>query len=71
MRPTSASTSNDPLILYSPTNATVTILDSDSYGNLNFAAPVNAGIPNFNILQNAPGQALITVIRTGLARQAR
>jgi uncharacterized delta-60 repeat protein/uncharacterized repeat protein (TIGR01451 family) len=52
------STNNDGLILLAPTNATVAILESDSYGNLGFA------VPNFNIMQNA-GQALITVVRTG------
>jgi uncharacterized delta-60 repeat protein len=46
-----------------PTNATLTILESDSYGTLNFAAPLSYGLPNFMIAQNA-GQALITVART-------
>lgn len=57
-------TNNDNLILYAPTNATLTIVESDSYGSLNFAAPVSDGVPNFNVLQNA-GQALITVVRSG------
>lgn len=48
---------NDNLILTTPSNASLTILDSDSYGGLAFAAP------NFSVLQTA-GQALITVIRT-------
>ena len=50
-------TSSNNLILTSPSNAAVTILDSDAFGGLSFA------VPDFNILQNA-GQALITVIRT-------
>jgi uncharacterized repeat protein (TIGR01451 family)/uncharacterized delta-60 repeat protein len=45
------------LILNSPSNAVLTILDSDNFGGLSFVTP------NFNIMQNA-GQALITVIRT-------
>lgn len=48
----------DGLILFPPTNAIVTIVESDSYGQLNFVAP------NFNIMQTA-GQAIITVARTG------
>ena len=46
-----------------PITATLTILESDSYGALDFAAPLNNGVPNFNIAQNA-GQALITIVRT-------
>lgn len=45
-------------VLASPSNAVLTIQDTDSYGNLNFLTP------NFNIFQNG-GQALITVTRTG------
>ncbi len=48
--------SNNNLILTSPSNAVLTILESDSYGTFSFAAP------NFNVLQNS-GQALITVVR--------
>jgi uncharacterized repeat protein (TIGR01451 family)/uncharacterized delta-60 repeat protein len=48
--------SNNNLILSSPSNAVLNIVDSDSYGTLSFAAP------NFNVLQNS-GQALITVTR--------
>jgi uncharacterized delta-60 repeat protein/uncharacterized repeat protein (TIGR01451 family) len=50
-------TSSNNLILASPSNAVVTIADSDFYGALNFVTP------NFNVLQSA-GQALITVNRT-------
>jgi len=50
--------SSNNLILTSPSNAVVTILESDSYGSLNFVAQ------NFNIMQTA-GEALITVARTG------
>jgi uncharacterized delta-60 repeat protein/uncharacterized repeat protein (TIGR01451 family) len=45
-------------VLASPSNAVLTIQDTDSYGNLNFLTP------DFNIFQNG-GQALITVTRTG------
>ena len=45
-------------VLTSPSNAVLTIQDSDSYGNLSFLTPV------FNVFQNG-GQALITVTRTG------
>jgi uncharacterized delta-60 repeat protein len=58
------SPNNDSLILFPPSTATLTIVESDSYGNLNFAAPPSSGVPNFNILQNS-GQAVITVVRTG------
>ncbi len=47
-----------PQVLASPSNAVLTIADTDSYGNLNFLTP------QFNIFQNG-GQALITVTRTG------
>jgi uncharacterized repeat protein (TIGR01451 family)/uncharacterized delta-60 repeat protein len=50
-------TSSNNLILTSPSTAVLTIVDTDSYGDLSFV------VPNFNILQNA-GQALITVVRT-------
>ncbi|HEY3862841.1 MAG TPA: Calx-beta domain-containing protein [Verrucomicrobiae bacterium] len=59
------SINNDSFILNSavgPITDTLTILDSDSYGTLNFAAPASFGLPNFNIAQNA-GQALITIVR--------
>jgi uncharacterized delta-60 repeat protein len=46
-----------------PITNILTIVESDSYGTLNFAAPLNYGVPNFNIAQNA-GSALITVSRT-------
>jgi hypothetical protein len=46
-----------------PIAANLTIVESDSYGTLNFAAPLSYGVPNFNIAQNA-GSALITVTRT-------
>lgn len=55
------STTNAPtngLVLAYPSNAVLTINDSDSYGNIGFLAP------NFNVPQTA-GQALITVVRTG------
>ncbi len=45
-------------VLTSPSNAVLTILDTDAYGNLSFLSP------NFSVFQNA-GQALITVTRTG------
>jgi uncharacterized delta-60 repeat protein/uncharacterized repeat protein (TIGR01451 family) len=45
-------------VLASPSNAVLTIVDTDSYGSINFLTP------NFNIFQNG-GQALITVTRTG------
>ena len=45
-------------VLASPSNAVLTIQDTDSYGNLNFL------VPNFTVFQNS-GQALITVTRTG------
>jgi uncharacterized repeat protein (TIGR01451 family)/uncharacterized delta-60 repeat protein len=52
------STNNDGLILNSPSNASLTIDEVNSYGNFSFA------VPNFEALQTA-GQALITVVRTG------
>ena len=52
-----SSGNNNNLILTSPSNAVLTIQDSDAYGSLGFA------VQNFNILENA-GQALITVVRT-------
>ena len=51
-------TNQNSQVLISPSNAVLTIQDTDSYGNLNFL------VPNFNVFQNA-GQALITVTRTG------
>jgi uncharacterized delta-60 repeat protein/uncharacterized repeat protein (TIGR01451 family) len=45
-------------VIISPSNAVLTIQDTDSYGNLNFL------VPDFSVFQNA-GQALITVARTG------
>jgi uncharacterized delta-60 repeat protein/uncharacterized repeat protein (TIGR01451 family) len=45
-------------VLASPSNAVLTIVDTDSFGNLNFLSP------NFSVFQNA-GTALITVTRTG------
>ena len=45
-------------VLSFPSNAVLTIEDTDSYGILNFSSP------NYNVLQNA-GTALITVTRTG------
>ncbi len=45
-------------VLQSPSNAVLTIQDTDSYGDLNFL------VQNFNVFQNA-GQALVTVTRTG------
>jgi uncharacterized delta-60 repeat protein/uncharacterized repeat protein (TIGR01451 family) len=45
-------------VLASPSNAVLTIEDTDSYGSINFLAP------DFNVFQNG-GQALITVTRTG------
>ncbi len=45
-------------VLASPSNAVLTIQDTDSYGNLNFL------MPNFTVFQNS-GQALVTVTRTG------
>src|SRR3984957_14531691 len=53
----SGSTSNAQ-VLASPSNAVLTIVDTDSYGSLNFLSP------NFNVFQNG-GSALITVSRTG------
>jgi uncharacterized delta-60 repeat protein len=53
---------NDSLILFPPTNTTLVIMESDSYGTLNFAAPVSFGVPNFITSQNSL-QALITVAR--------
>jgi uncharacterized delta-60 repeat protein len=45
-------------VLTSPSDAVLTIQDTDSYGNLNFLTP------DFDVFQNA-GQALITITRTG------
>jgi len=45
-------------ILSYPSNAVLTINDTDSYGTLNFS------VANYNVLQNA-GSALVTVVRTG------
>jgi uncharacterized delta-60 repeat protein/uncharacterized repeat protein (TIGR01451 family) len=45
-------------VLASPSNAVLTIVDTDSYGDLNFL------VPKFNIQQNG-GTATITVERTG------
>ncbi len=45
-------------VLAFPSNAVLTIQDTDSYGLLNFS------VGNYNVLQNA-GSALITVTRTG------
>ena len=51
------SLTNQEVLAY-PSNAVLTINDTDSYGTLKFL------VANYNILQNA-GQALITVTRTG------
>jgi uncharacterized delta-60 repeat protein/uncharacterized repeat protein (TIGR01451 family) len=45
-------------VLAFPSNAVLTINDTDSYGTLNFS------VANYSVLQNA-GSALITVVRTG------
>ncbi len=45
-------------VLAYPSNAVLTINDTDSYGTLSFSAP------NYNVLQSAQS-ALVTVVRTG------
>jgi uncharacterized delta-60 repeat protein/uncharacterized repeat protein (TIGR01451 family) len=45
-------------VLASPSNAVLTIVSTNSYGNLSFLTP------NYSVFQNG-GQALITVARTG------
>ena len=46
------------LVLYPPTNEVVTIVNNDSYGQLNFSPT------NVNVLQDG-GQVIVTVARTG------
>jgi uncharacterized repeat protein (TIGR01451 family)/uncharacterized delta-60 repeat protein len=53
-----SSTLTNAEVLASPSNAVLTIVDTDSYGNINFLTPY------FNVFQNG-GQALITIARTG------
>lgn len=53
----SLAASNNLIVAY-PSNAVLTIQDTDSNGNFSFS------VPNYTVLQNA-GEATITVVRTG------
>jgi uncharacterized repeat protein (TIGR01451 family)/uncharacterized delta-60 repeat protein len=54
---------NAGVLAVPPTTAVLTVVDDDSPGTVNFAAPLQNGVPNFNVLQNS-GQVLVTVVRT-------